>query len=1156
MGDDGIVTFGNDIDITKPYINKGGKRVALYPRVARDAGLDYVFEVKIEVKYKPTIGDERSQWITLGKVPAMVGSVACNLHRMTDAEKVKKGECPSDFGGYFIVGGSEKVLSCSDTLRANRVSVHPKDTFMQADLTTKSTRGTTNRKMKIGKDGIIMFPLPTQGNTENGKFPEVNVFALMSLIFPLGQFSSDEERYDFITRYILQFSPPEYKELVRIKMIPTKSDMLKHGDYISYINRVVGSDKIRVAKEGSKFEELSKRDAHRDYQNRMIGEAFSHLDSDPEPLQAKLNMFSYMIVKFILTVVGKINMINRDDWGNKNVVTPGRMFYLKLLEVFWIINGVARNQAMASTKNVSKFDVYVGQLNVNGVNRNMSRNFVEPLRKEKWTMYNKVKEGVVKTPSRKSALDPISLLRKIVTPVGKFTKSVSIRALQATQLFAICIAETPEGEKCGINKHLALTANITIDVDQLPVRRFLYEKGYVVKFWLNDSGYNEAIHKNIFIMDGIILGKCDGKKVRKILTRERRDGRFSREMSVVLTKDGDLVVSNEAGRIIFPVFVVETSGKNRGRAMFDIKDVDIRTASWEEMVEKNVVEYLDVYEASHQYGIRIATSLADFKSTMKRIKRNKERFEEDPENRELERIVMEEELHVIFSHISIHPVGAFGVSGSYIIMANHNHAPKMAHQCNHSRQAMGPGVGNKATGNLLSMIEPTTPLVQTNIYKTLGFTENPMGRNVMMAILAHPYAQEDAIVVNQNLIDLGGFLYQDMKIITLTKKEDQVISYPGDLIKNEEKYHAIDKNSGMPLVGARVKPGDIILGKRGRGRGQTGVIENISEKVPEGTEGTIVDVIESTNSANNKIISVKIAAVYSPEIADKFSTRQAQKAVIGKIVPNVDMPFATTTVRRENFILKLVDGFDDYGNPTKVPEIRKEFIVKLVNHTIDVIISPHAIPTRMTIATPLEMLLGKAAAIKGETFDATTYRLNVKEHIDDAKRLLASYGMTSVKGFSDFRSGITGELMEGDIFTGVMFLQQLKHIARHKEKTRCIGKVSATSRQSHSGKGGGIKLGEMEKDALLTYGASHVIHDAFLIRGGPYPTTICKRCRRFGTVGKKKTSGKVPIFVCKVCADQDTTKIASITIPFILKTFIFYLNGMGIDVRLNLTSET
>ena len=191
----------------------------------------------------------------------------------------------------------------------------------------------------------------------------------------------------------------------------------------------------------------------------------------------------------------------------------------------------------------------------------------------------------------------------------------------------------------------------------------------------DEKKYDKDIHTNICYINGYVLGKCDGKVVRNELLRKRRRGEFSMEMSVGIGRYGDLNISTDAGRILFPVFIVD---KVQRKPLFEIEGLDIYTSTWEEMLSRGVVEYIDIFEAS-QRDVRIALSLADFYRFTEELSMKEEELRDDPENKDLSRSVEEMKNYAMFSHISIHPASIFGVSGIRIPLANHNHAPKMSH---------------------------------------------------------------------------------------------------------------------------------------------------------------------------------------------------------------------------------------------------------------------------------------------------------------------------------------------------------------------------------------------------------------------------------------------------------------------------------------------
>jgi DNA-directed RNA polymerase II subunit RPB2 len=327
---------------------------------------------------------------------------------------------------------------------------------------------------------------------------------------------------------------------------------------------------------------------------------------------------------------------------------------------------------------------------------------------------------------------------------------------------------------------------------------------------------------------------------------------------------------------------------------------------------------------------------------------------------------------------------------------------------------------------------------------------------------------------------------------------------PGD----EDKYRAIDSR-GLPMIGSFVKEGDCLIGKIRRILA-TNKVENVSSFVEIKQEGVVDRVLVSTNAEGEQVVKVKIRQIRKPEIGDKFSSRYSQKGTVGAILPDEDMPFTAGGV------------------------------------SPDILLDPHAIPSRMTIGKLLEIVSSKVAAFSGERVNATAFR---KFNYQEWMRNLKQYGF-SPSGKERMYNGMTGKPIEALIFTGPCYYQALRHQVKDKIQMRARGGISQLTHQPVGGrkKGGGLRIGEMERDAIISHGASAFLRERLCLVSDPFETVFCSTC---GTIAISNVIEDK--YICRGCETSGAgcNNFSKIILPFSFKYLTQLLLGAGIMTKFN-----
>jgi DNA-directed RNA polymerase subunit B len=683
--------------------------------------------------------------------------------------------------------------------------------------------------------------------------------------------------------------------------------------------------------------------------------------------------------------------------------------------------------------------------------------------------------GVTQLLNRTNYLATLSHLRRVQSPLSRSQPHFEARDLHGTHWGRICPAETPEGSNCGLVKNLALSAEFSFPMNKREVLDKLYALGVMP--------LSEAINRKKFLpakvfVDGLLVGfHPNGQELVTELRNLRRNGEINNNVNVALYNYKhvqEVWINTDEGRVRRPLIIVEKGVPRLNRN--HVEAIKNRISRFRDLVSMGIIEFLDAEEEENAF-VALTPDVVT------------------PEH----------------THMEISPYLMLGIVASIIPYAQHNQSPRNVYECAMGKQALGFFASNyeiRTDSRMHLLVYPQKPLVTTRSIDLIGLNNRPIGQNMVVAILsAQGYNMEDAVVLNKSSVERGlglSLSYRTYEVESRQylggQKDKFGIPEPSVRGYKGEQYYRILDADGLAHIEADVSGNMVIVGvispprfmeEYTRAPAREMVWRDASEVVRQSESGVVDQIFITRTDEGNKLVKARVRTTCFVEIGDKFSSRHGQKGVVGMLFPQEDMPYTE-------------DGI--------VP---------------DLIINPHAFPSRMTIGQLIESIAGKVAAIKAEPVDGTPF---LGKKLEELRAELEALGFKS-SGTSVMYDGLTGKKFEAEIFIGVVYYQRLHHLVRDKIHARARGQVQLLTRQPTEGRarGGGLKFGEMERDCLVAHGAAYLLLDRLLEQSDKYTAYFCEKCGLPAYYDLKQER-----FVCKVCGKEASIK------PVVM-SYAFYL---------------
>jgi len=1099
-----IITFTN-FQIQRPQIheNNGATKI-MFPQEARLRNFTYssAMTLDINIKIIKRYGEnlekienlyQKLPRIHIGKLPIMLKSSICVLKQYNHLDSNITGECKYDGGGYFIINGSEKTCLAQERAAENNI--------MCFNVKKNNNKWCWLAEIKSIPDDKCISPKQiniTIASRNNGAghpiyihIPRIKTPIPIFIVFRALGVISDQEICKYI---ILDIQQDDMKKMLfSLKASIVEAHKYKtQEDALQYIIKQAMFTPINMSLEEG-------RQKQREFtENVLQNDLYPHCKT---PLQ-KLYFMGFMTNKLLQTSFGWRKTDDRDSYKNKRIDLCGVLLNNLFRNYFNKLVKDMQKQTVREINNGSwkSTDNYKGIINQTNIYKIIKSTTIENGIKRalatgdfgiKNTNSNKV--GVAQVLSRLTYISSLSHLRRINTPIDKSGKLVPPRKLHNTQWGMVCAAESPEGQSVGVVKNLAYMAHIAIASLSQPI----YD--VVEKFIkpLDNFTFEELYGTVKVIVNGNWLGTVDDPyKFYKYMKQKKYQGIINIYTSVVFDfREKEIHICNDAGRIMRPIYKVKN---NKLLITPEIASKIMKNElKWDDLlvnhnIPESIIEYVD---ASEQNSSLIAINRKSF--TDKKTK------------------------HYKYTHCEIHPSTIFGILASCIPFPEHNQSPRNTYQCAMGKQAMGMYVTNfKNRMDKTAYVQTYTmrPLVDTRLMNMIQLNNIPSGSMVVVAIMCYSgYNQEDSILFNQGSLDRGLFgatIYHTEKDEDKKIQGDEEIRCKADRSKTKGmKFANYDKltDKGVVPENTLLENGDIIIGKvvpikENRNDHTKTIKYRDQSRVYRTREECYVDKnYIHRNGDGYTFAKIRTRTYRKPTIGDKFSSRHGQKGTIGLVIPERDMPTTAGGLKP------------------------------------DIIINPHAIPSRMTIAQLKETLLGKALLDLGLFGDGTSFG---EQTIDSICKILQKLGMERT-GNEILYNGMTGEQCETSIFMGPAFYQRLKHMVNDKAHSRSYGPMVVLTRQPAEGRSrdGGLRFGEMERDCMISHGASRFTKDRIYYSSDAFQVHTCKKCGLMAVYNHEKK-----IHVCKTCNNR--TDFNRVEIPYSCKLLFQELITMNIAPRI------
>ena len=1074
---------GNKIYLGKPIIyddDDTRKAHYMYPNDARLRNMTYGTTIHYDVDvdfiyYENGLKKEASitlNKIYLGKFPIMLQSNLCILHGLAPEVRFNMGECRNDYGGYFIIDGKEKVIVSQEKFANNMLYIRDlkKDDLYSYSAEIRSVSEDASKQIRTSAVKMVA-PGATLSNEQlvvivpNVRKP-VPLFILMRALGII----SDK---DIIKTCLLDLEKNKSFIDLFIPSIHDAHEIFNQETALNYIKTFTKRSTISGV-----MEILS------DFFLPHIGEL---------NLLEKAYFVGYMVYKLLKVYKKEEKPTDRDSFLYKRVELSGTLIY-DLFREYYLIQKrdislkIDQEYYYHRGKYKEEGDSFIGLIELNlkeFFKDRIVENGVRKAFKGNWGSQAHTKRlGVVQDLNRLSWNTFISHLRKINLPLDASAKVVGPRHLNSSQWGYIDPLDTPDGGNIGLHKHMSISTFITSGYSSFPIIQWL-RANTPMQLILECTPEYLYTSTKIFV-NGYWIGVINSPlELISLLKLYKRNGLIPVFTSISFHyQSNEIFLFTDSGRLTRPIYYIE-EGKESYKAEEWIKLINAGKVTWSQLVsgwkEKTDKDFsikkskiYDIHELYSDLNSKNQDNknLEEIYKVLQKSKSILEYVDTSEEESALIAMYPDDlKKSKFYTHIEIDPSLILGVMGNQIIYPEYNPFPRDAFSCGQSKQAVSVYHSNyqmriDKMGVLLNYGQ--IPLIKSRYLEYINKEEQPYGVNTIVAIMSYSgYNVEDAILINQGSIDRGLFRTTYYSMYEAKEESSKVNGLMNSKFANIEKNNVIKIKPGYDysyldeygLIKENTQLNDkiMVIGKITSNLENKDTWFDESVKTKKGQLGFVDKSFITSGEEGFNIAKVRIREERIPAIGDKMASRAGQKGTIGLIIAEEDMPFNA-----------------DGQRP-------------------DIIINPHAIPSRMTIGQIIESLFGLVCTSYGAFGDCTAFQIKGANYSTYAP-LLVNAGFNST-GNQVLYNGSTGEPIQADIYIGPTYYMRLKHMVKDKINYRARGPNQALTRQPVQGRAndGGLRIGEMERDGVLAHGMSYFLNESFLNRGDEYYMAVCNK---------------------------------------------------------------
>jgi DNA-directed RNA polymerase II subunit RPB2 len=1034
-----MVTIANFRLLQPTIYENNGSTSIMVPKEARMRGFTYAATMSVDLSIKVTVTPQGSDTpqtyhrtlpnIRLGKLPIMVNSSVCVLNSAPESP-AELGECAYDIGGYFIVNGSEKAVLAQKRVANNAICCYDVQKQNSKWSHVAEVRSVPpDRNVSPRQLCVHVLSKPTGiGSQLYVTIPRLKTQIPLFTVFRALGAKSDREICQYIALEIRSNDPI---------LLALRGCALEARDVLTVEaarQRLLSA--AMYAPDHDSPGGTARREKH--LNDLINNDILPHCTT----LRQKLLCLGQMVNDVLQTSFGWIAPSDRDAYHNQRADTVGvllgslfRTYYGKVIKEMQKALNSEIEKGSWQTKN--SYDDIINMTNVYKILKagQLETGLRRALSTGDFAPRGSTasRVGVAQMLSRLTFVSALSHLRRVVAPLEKSGKLVAPRQLHGTSWGFVCPAETPEGAGVGIISNLAVLCSLTSASSPLPLAPFLEQLAIPV----DDIDLDDIIPLTRIHINGA-WSHCtaDGRAFKAALDEARQRGVVNPTISVSFDTLTDTIrIWCDAGRFLRPLHRVE-------HGAIQTKTAECR--SW----------------------LELTMGSGDRRAPIVYV---------DPEEQRTSYVAMTPEtVTKRHTHCEIHPCTIFGILASQIPYPEHNQSPRNTYQCAMGKQAAGVYVTNydrcRSDKTAYVLANPMRPLVDTRLSSILRLNDLPSGAMLIVAIGTYTgYNQEDSIIFSRGAVERGllaATIYNTEK--NEERKgvgDDEVRGVPVASETRGMKFANYSKlgPDGLVPVDTHLSNKDIIVGKFSPIRAnrndptKTVKFKDSSVMFRSTEDDCYLDMnYTSTNEDGHSFCKVRTRRLREACIGDKFSSRHGQKGTVGFILDEADMPYTEDGMRP------------------------------------DIIINPHAIPSRMTIAQLKETHLGGLLLHLGLFGDGTAFgNMPVADVVDAMCRAgLSPYGNHTL------HNGFTGERMESKIFLGPCFYQRLRHMAADKQHARGIGPTVVLTRQPAEGRSrdGGLRFGEMERDCTISHGAARFTLERTFDVSDKYSMPVCGDC--------------------------------------------------------------